>query len=438
MTERWRRIASSAPLHCALLALPFLVGILLLKGLTAKLPVHQGNDEWLHYSAILAYARQLPLVDLRRSYGTSSGPLMYYVYGAFTRLAGAEIYKLRLLNTLVSYLTTLTIYFMLRRVLSTPPAVSFSLAAVVGLSPYLFGQTFIVLTDNFMYLWMVLALAAILQFVRAPVFPWLLLAAVCTALALLTRQFAVWLVPTAAIAVWISSPTTARRWAGLMIVAAACVPLGLVMLAWGGLVEPASGSMAGASLPRYFALSQGMALVGLYTITLIPLGRLKAMIAKTVRSPLLIGVAIASLIGLALDYIPQMTLQFGYLGLIAAAYPALLKTSVVYWILTPVGAVFLVWALSAYRGNRIKWLAAIALVFAVLTSMASSIYFQRYIDVAVLVALVVLISGDERVHLLDFVRWWLLAAAFVAWVFAYVRMAVNTSTEAPAPAEPPG
>jgi hypothetical protein len=168
-----------------------------------------------------------------------------------------------------------------------------------------------------------------------------------------------------------------------------------------------------------------MAATGLYVVMLLPVRRIKTMASEFVRSPLLIGVAIAALVGLAFDYIPQMTLQFGYLGLIASYYPTLLGSSLVYWVLTPTGAVFLVWSLFAYREDPAKSLGSFALVMVVLTSLASTIYFQRYVDVPLLVVLAVLISGDEHVHRLDLVRWWLLAAAFVGWVFAYVKMAGN-------------
>jgi 4-amino-4-deoxy-L-arabinose transferase-like glycosyltransferase len=419
MMRRWPTFTSSALFHSLLLALPFLVGIVALRGLTVRLGVYQGMDETSHYAAVLAFARQFPLVDLHRTYHTSSGPLMYWVYAAFTGLWGPELFKLRLLNVAVSYATTLAIYFMLRRTLSTRPWVSFSLAALVGLSPYLFGQTFVVLSDNFMYLWLVLALDSVLRFVRAPAFRTLVLAAVFTSLAMLSRQFAIWLVPTAGLAVWAAWKEPARRWTGLAVVAGSCIPLGLVMLAWGGIVQPGSGGMASVGWSRYSAFSQALAVVGLSTVMVVPLSRLKRLSADMVRGPLLAVVAVAAVAGLVYDSIPQMPFQFGYLGLLASIYPAFLKTGVVYWVLTPIGAVFVAWSLSAYRDDPVKRVASFALVLVTLTSLASAVYFQRYVDVPILLLVAVLASGDEDVQSLDLVRWWVLAAGFVGWIFAF-------------------
>ena len=194
------------------------------------------------------------------------------------------------------------------------------------------------------------------------------------------------------------------------------------MLAWGGVVQPSSSGMATAQASRYWELAQALSTVGLFVIMMVPLDRLRTMVLDVARGPLLIATGVASLVGLALDFIPDMPLQFGYLSLVAASYPDVLGSSIVYWILTPIGAMFLVWGLINYRADLPKQIASIALVFVTLTSLASNTYFQRYVDVPILLVMTVLISGSERLHRLDFVRWWTLTAAFVGWIFAFVGM----------------
>lgn len=421
MTERWRTLTSRPWVHCLLLAIPFLVGVFVLKCLTVTLPVDQGLDEAKHYAAVLEFARQLPFVDLSRAYGTSNGPLMYYVYGAFVAFWGPGIVKLRLLNTLVSYLTTVAMYLMFRRTLSSPPSVSLALAALVGFSPFLFGQTFVVLSDNFMYLWMVLALDFALRFARKPALPPLVVSSLFTALALLTRQFAIWLVPVTAFAVWHAPAAAARKWGWLAVVAASCVPLALVMVAWGGPVQPGSESMLRLTDSRLANLLQALTVAGFFVLTVVPIRRIKAMASEAIHSPLLIGVALAALVGLWFGDFRNSPLTYGYFGRFAAAYPAMHGTGVVYWILAPLGAVFASWAVSAYRADRTKWLASIGFALLALTTLASAVTYQRYVDVPFLLCLSVLASGDEQVHRLDFVRWWLLAAAFIGYVSAYAR-----------------
>lgn len=421
MTERWRSLASRPWVHCALLAIPFVAGTIALKFLTVKLPVWQSGDESAHYAAVLEYAHQLPFVDLNRSYGTSSGPLMYYVYGAFAALWGPAIFKLRLLNTVVSYLTVVATYLMLRRTLSARPAISLALAAVVGLSPFLFGQTFVVLTDNFMYLWVILALDATLRFARKPALSPLVVASICTALALLTRQFAIWLVPVTALAVVRAPATPARKWGWLAVVAASCIPLALVMMAWGGVVQPGSGWMAQDVELRLPNLLQTLALVGFFVVTLVPIRRVKAMVADAVRSPLSIGLALVPLVGLLFRHIYSSPFSYGYFGMFAAAYPAIRDTSIVYWILAPLGTMFLGWALRAYRDDHVASLASFGFALVVLTTVASAVTYQRYVDVPLLLCLAVLAATDERVHRLDLLRWWLLTAGYVGHVFAFAR-----------------
>ncbi len=421
MNGRWRTFTSRPWVHCVLLAIPFLVGIFALKFLTVTLPVDQGLDEARHYAAVLDYARQLPFVDLSRPYGTSSGPLLYYVYGTFVALWGPGIAKLRLLNTLVSYLTTVAIYHMLRRTLSSPPAVSLALAALVGLSPFLFGQTFVVLSDNVMYLWMVLALDAALRFTHKPALSPLVVASLCTALALLTRQFAIWLVPLTALAVCRAPVTPSRRWGWLAVVAASCVPLALVMVAWGGPIQPGTEYMLRMTDSRLANLLQGLTVAGFFVLTMVPLRRIKAMASEAIRNPLLIGVALAALIGLWFGDFHNSPLNYGYFGRFAGAYPAIRETSIVYWILAPLGTVFLVWAVSAYRADHAKRLASVGLILVALTTVASAVTYQRYVDIPFLLCFAVLVSGDERVHRLDLIRWWLLVAAFIGYVFAFAR-----------------
>ena len=85
------------------LAVPFLVGIAALRGLTVALPIFHSTDEYVyHYPTILRFSHQLPFPDLG-DYNAAQTPLFHLLMAYVGKLTGYELWRLRLVEVLISY-----------------------------------------------------------------------------------------------------------------------------------------------------------------------------------------------------------------------------------------------------------------------------------------------------------------------------------------------
>ncbi len=78
------------------------------------------------------------------------------LFAGYGKLVGFELWKLRLLNVVLSYGAMLAVYGLLRRRVERFQA--FALTLLLALSPYVLGPSFTLLTDNLALLFGVLAL----------------------------------------------------------------------------------------------------------------------------------------------------------------------------------------------------------------------------------------------------------------------------------------
>ncbi len=158
------------------------------------MPTYHGGDELTyHLPTIVQFHDQLPGVDLV-DYPAAQTPLYHLLVALWGQLVGMELWRLRIVGVVASYAAVLVLYRLLRRhgALDAWPAAG--LALVFALSPYVFGQSFILGTDNLGLLFCLLAIERFLAFSRdglrlAP----FALACLWLSLALLTRQSYVWL-----------------------------------------------------------------------------------------------------------------------------------------------------------------------------------------------------------------------------------------------------
>ena len=238
--------ASGRLLPAAVLAVPFLVAIVALQGLTVEIDTFHGTDAGLyHLPTIRQFADH---VDLE-SYPAAQTPLYHLVFAAFGKVAGFELWKLRLLNAAISYGAALALLRLLRRSTPLEPGQALALTLVFTLSPYFFGASFTLLTDNLALLFAFVALERIDSFRRSGSAAAFAVGCLALSAAVLTRQSYVWL---AALAVWFlfRSPEPAgRKLLGLGLVGAALAPLAALVVAWDGLVprgsDPGSCGLCG-------------------------------------------------------------------------------------------------------------------------------------------------------------------------------------------------
>ena len=106
----------------------------------------------------------------------------------------------------------------------------------------------------------------------------------------------------------------------------------------------------------------------------------------------------------------------GFMGMMGEVWWHVFGTSLVWWILVPLGAAAIV-ALIVTRWRRLPdRILVVALTAVVLSSAANTLWFQRYVDFAVLLTLCGLVAcGGARVRRIDVLRWVGIVGISLAW-----------------------
>src|SRR6478609_2735318 len=94
---RWERVPARWRV-AGLLALPYLLTIAVLRGLTATMPTYHGGDErTYHLPTIVQFHDQLPGVDLV-DYPAAQTPLYHLLAAIWGQLVGMELWRLRVIG----------------------------------------------------------------------------------------------------------------------------------------------------------------------------------------------------------------------------------------------------------------------------------------------------------------------------------------------------
>jgi len=392
-------LSQSRVIHCLLLAVPFVAVALALRGLSRDFWVYQGYDELVHYQTVLAAAAQWPR-PLLSGYYSWSGPLVYWLIATLARPFGTSLAAARLVVMMMSWATCVTAYVILRDRLGAKPLVALALSLVLALSPFFFGESFRVLTDNPTWLFVALALERLLAYVRRPVLSRLAVFAACAAVATLMRQVSVWLFLPALVALVSVPSSSRRRAAGLLILALGLVPLAGLVVYWGG--ATVGGGVGPAASPLAFRVRNvlmALGVVGLWSFLVIPSEELKALPAKLGRRGLTavgIGVAVC-LAALAAHAMRSLgggdPYGIGIVGRLSESLRGPLGTSLSWWVLAPVGTAAVV-ALAVTRWRSLSdRILVTGLAGLLVTAAANGTWFQRYVDFPVLLILVALAAS---------------------------------------------
>ena len=257
-----RVVGSSRSLHIALLAVPFAVVMAATAGLNRIFYVYQAYDELVHYQIVVTVAPTWPRPVLS-GYHSWSGPLVYWLLEGLSRPFGSSLVAVRLVVTVMSWLACVAAYVIYRDRLGARPWVALVLALMLAVSPFFFGQSFLVLTDNPTWLFVVLALERLLAYARDPHSGRLAAFAVFAAAATLMRQVAVWLfLPALAALVSARVPPRARAWSTAVIILG-MAPLAVLLVIWGGLL-PSGIAQADPGVYRLRNVCLCLAVVGLW------------------------------------------------------------------------------------------------------------------------------------------------------------------------------
>jgi hypothetical protein len=410
-----------------LLAVPFLVGVAVLQGLTVEIDTFHGTD---------AAVYQVPTIELFRErldfsdYPSAQTPLFHLVMTGWGKVVGFELWKLRLLNVVISYGAALALLRLLRRATPLGQLPAFALTLAFVLSPYFFGASFTLLTDNLAILFALLALERIHSFTRSGSMGAFAVACLCIGAAVLTRQSFLWVALVAAFFLLRRSESLREALSGLGLLALALVPLGLLVLEWNGLVPPSADPAScglctdrpgfGRDALTLRTVGFTVALLGLYAALVLgpsalrwlrvlrsPAGRLArraagsptgravaALVTGRSRRRIDLGrmLALAAAAGVVLllvsplEYVPILPGRpgdAGWLWKLSDQLPTLLGSSLLFWLLVPAGAVaagVLVW--------RSGWasLPSIMLGAFLLAALPVALVYQKYFDPFVLLA----------------------------------------------------
>jgi 4-amino-4-deoxy-L-arabinose transferase-like glycosyltransferase len=443
-----------------LLAVPFLVGIAVLQGLTVEIETFHGSD---------AGTYQLPTIDQFRErldfsdYPSAQTPLFHLVETAWGKLVGFELWKLRLLNVAISYAAVLALLRLLRRATALGELPAFALTLAFALSPYFLGASFTLLTDNLAILFALLALERVHRYTQDGSLTAFALACLATGAAVLTRQSFLWLVPVAAFFLIWRRPPARELVAGGALLALALVPLAALVVEWNGLVPPSADPAScglctdrpgfGRDALTLRTVGFTVALVGLYAALAFgpsawrrlralrsPAGRVarKALgspagqvVVAAVRGGaparpgtrvLLAAAAAAALVLLLvspLEYVPVRPAEpgdAGYLWRVSDWFPSVLGSSLLFWVLVPLGA-----GAAGLLARRAGWssLPTVYLAAFLLAALPVHLVYQKYFDPFALLAIALFARPVDFRDRADYAGIALICAGSVAYALSF-------------------
>ena len=431
---RTRAMIGAAPgwVFPALLAVPFLVGVAVLKGLTVEIDTFHGSDARVYQlPTILQLSERLDF----SSYPSAQTPLYHLLTAAWGELVGFDLWKLRLLNVGFSYGAALALLRLLRRATPLEPWQAFALTLLFVLSPYFFGASFTLLTDNLAILFALLALERIHRFRADGSLVTFAVACLWIAGAVLTRQSFVWL---ALVAAWFlvrSTGPLGRRAVGAALLGIALAPLAALVVEWGGLVPPSADPAScglctdrpgvGRDALTLRTVAFTVALLGAYGAVVFGPGLLRRagrISMPNLTAPTLVaGVAVAIVL-LAISplvyepIVPGQAGDAGYLWKISDRLPVVLGSSLLFWALVPLGCVA---AFVLVRRAGAESLPAVYLAAFLISALPVRLVYQKYFDPFVLLALALLARPPDLRTRSDYAGIAFLCVAFVAYAISF-------------------
>jgi 4-amino-4-deoxy-L-arabinose transferase-like glycosyltransferase len=389
-----------------LLALPFLAGVLALRGLTRTMPTfHAGDERTYHLPTIAQFADQLPTPDLVH-YPAAQTPLFHLLVAAWGELVGMQLWDLRVVELLISYGVALMLYRLLRRYAGLGAWPAILLAALFACSPYVFGQSFILVTDNLALLLALVAIERLAAFERGEGLTAFAAACGAIALALLTRQSGGWLVALALALLVLHEPRERRELAGgALLLGLALLPFAALALAWHGLVPPTAdpascglcspdaGRLGWAGDSPLRAPLYAVAIAGVYGTLLhgpALVDELRAGGARRARLPL--AAAAAGALLLLVVPLAYHSGDEGWIWRLARSGPQPLGSAWPFWLLVPLGCALL--ALLVRRCG-VRSLPVLLLGCFLLAQLATRLAYQKYFDPIVLLALLLMMRPEQ-------------------------------------------
>lgn len=392
-------------LALVVLAVPFAVATIALHGLSDHILTFHGSDEEIfHYPIIRKFIATFPKMDLS-DYPSATTPLYHVVSAMIGKLVSSDIRVLRAANVLISYASAVAIFALFQREIMTGWLTSLLVALTMVLSPYVFGVSFLLMTDNLAMLFAIGAIWCAMRYLRTGQWDMVALAALLACCAIVTRQFYLWLliiILVASVARKLEWPTERALSGALVLILLALAPFVVLCVLWGRLTPPQFQFHAASTLriapPAFFTASLGM-----YSAPFLVLGAYKAstlslqtrnvarMAVVVLTSAVLLWFGQLHYVREAVDCNAAATcfVTDGYLWRLSQLFPNIGQTSLLFYVLVPLGII----ALLCVPRNK-------AGLFAITTYMSFGFFsigqvslFQKYYDVPALLVVCLIFTG---------------------------------------------
>jgi Dolichyl-phosphate-mannose-protein mannosyltransferase len=408
------------------LALPFLIGIAVLKGLTVEIDTFHGSDAAIYQlPTIMQFREGLHFSD----YPSAQTPLFHLVMAGWGKLVGFELWKLRLLNVAISYGAALALLRLLRRATPLAELPAFALALAFALSPYFFGASFTLLTDNLAILFALLALERVHRYTQDGSMVAFATAALCTSGAVLTRQSFLWVALVAGAFLVLRERSPARLLGGAALLALALAPLAALAIEWNGLVPPSADPLScglctdrpgvGRDALTLRTVGFTVALLGMYAAAVLGPGvvrRTPRIDWRVVAAGVAGGVALVLISPLEYKPIGLAPGDAGYLWQLSKHLPTVLGSSLLFWAAAPAGA-----AAAVVLARRAGWtsLATVYLACFLAVALPVALVYQKYFDPFALLAVALFARPPDFRAPADYAGIALVCAGSVAYALSF-------------------
>lgn len=333
-----------------------------------------------HYATVMTFAEQFPLLNLR-DYPSATTPLYHLIIMFAGFVVGSDLVALRFVNALISLLCLFVVFGYLAKRGGITNGLLFSV--IFLLSPYFILAAVRLFTDNlgllFAFLSIMLLDYCVVHRQR------FVLSGIYALLAVLTRHVYVWLAGLSLVAsLWDYESRRIRI--NLINALPAVIPIagaGLFIWLWGGLTTPQFvGQHEAEAGVNGEALIYIVALLGLYGGCLIPWYIRLYQQSHSVRD--LLPMALSAVVGALFLFIDPLWrydigVQIGALWAVAELFPTFYSSSILFWVLIPLGFVLLYVTLRHLIYER-NYVMAVCLPLWILSNMSSVRVYQRYYE----------------------------------------------------------
>lgn len=427
-TERLHQdIGKTNKYRILILLIPFFMVFLGTSFLSVHFPTFHESDEGWHYYVIQKYSGDFLRFNFV-TYDSSNTPLYYFIMSVIGAPFGNNIQILRIANLIFSLLAFYVFNNLLIKRMYINASGALIYTSLLALSPYIFGASFILLTDNFTLLLAISSLNNFFRYSQDNKVTTFILGVLFSALTVLSRQNYLWVHAIGCSLVILNVKPLARKFLFSFFLFVSLIPLAYLFFYWKGLTPPGHQSHHETLVPNLKTISLTISLLGFYSLFILP-----SYILQTVRRFLsgwkqflkihldCIFVALFAL--LFLFFFPvnrNMPGTDGFLLQMANRIHMIFNSSILLWFLMPLGGC----VAYHYTVKKKNYLILSMLLVFLVINLPSIMMFQKYFDYFVLI-LIIFLRGKDDLRNLDKAGIVLLFLFFIGYCVIHILSFYN-------------